>query len=85
MMVETAEKLLDLSDRFWVLGYTVTARPIAGQEELFLGELRCAFQALVEQYDDNAKRYGFNKRSKRALTCLHSQIPSPCFGVEVSA
>ena len=74
-----------LTDAIEAHGYTVSMEPIPGSEELFTQSLREAFASIERCMAHGQKHYGTRGLSKRAISNLHSLLPEPVWGVEVSA
>jgi hypothetical protein len=64
-------------------GYFVAADAIEGQECLWADTLAEAAKKVERVVALNAERHGFRGLSRNALAALHSDLPSPAWGIEL--
>ena len=80
------DRVIDaIEAEFKAFGYLVTADPILGRDEDFAEALFTGLEKMRQTFAFNAKRYGYRGRSKAALVALHTDLPTPCWGVVVAS
>jgi len=78
-------KNLDQIDSFYSAhGYIRMSEALPGEDAEYLEFHKGGVRAIEDRMASNARNYGVRGRSKRAMVMLHSDLPNPVWGVEVS-
>jgi hypothetical protein len=85
MTQTAAEKIDQLECAFEAYGYFVAASAIVGEEDLWAKTLFDGFTKMYECHRSLNRRYGYRGLSVNSLNALHSELPEPCFGVEIKS